>query len=104
MSSDCEVCMTHMWQAAYRMGHQAKMCLQACANAQIHPMHAQSDLGICSRMIYSFVANDSLNGQGRHLSDCTDAQADLGLCCPHMLEDTFLHEAALSMCPCWQKP
>ena len=24
---------------------------------------------------------------------CADVQADLGLHCPHMLEDTFLHDA-----------
>ena len=25
---------------------------------------------------------------------CMDGQADLGLCCPHMLKDMFLHAAA----------
>ena len=29
-----------------------------------------------------------------------DAQADLGLHCPHMLEDTFLHGAAHVVFPC----
>ena len=29
-------------------------------------------------------------------SDCADAQADLGFCCPHMPEDTFSHGAARS--------
>ena len=43
---------------------------------------------------YSFVSNDSVCGQRMPWSDCADAQADLGLRCPYMPEDTFSHGAA----------
>ena len=46
---------------------------------------------ICSPLIHSIVSNDSVRGKRRPWSDCADAQADLGLRCPHMLEDTFSH-------------
>ena len=59
------------------------------AQIQIHSMHAQSHLGICSPLIYSIVFNDSVSWQRRSWSDCADTQADLGLRCPHMPEDTF---------------
>ena len=39
---------------------------------------------LSSPLIYSVVPNDSVSGQWRPWSDCTDAQADLGLRCPHM--------------------
>ena len=42
----------------------------------------------------STVTIDYISGQRRPRSVCADAQADLGLCCPHMSEDTFLHDAA----------
>ena len=38
--------------------------------------------------------NDSVSGQWRPWSDCTDGQADLGLHCLHMPKDMFLHGAA----------
>ena len=50
---------------------------------------AKYDPGHCSKLICSMVSIDSVNGQWRPWSDCADAQADLGLCCPHMPEDTF---------------
>ena len=42
----------------------------------------------------SVVSNDSVRVQRRPGSDCADAQADLGLRCPQMPEDTFSHGAA----------
>ena len=45
--------------------------------------------GICSALIHSIVSNDSVSGLRRPWSDCADAQADLGLRCLHMLNDTF---------------
>ena len=48
------------------------------------PRCAKSDPGICSPLIHSIVANDSVSGQRRPRSDCADAQADLGLRCPHV--------------------
>ena len=44
--------------------------------------------------IHVIVTNDSVSGQRRPCSDCADAQADLGLSCPHMSEDTFSHDEA----------
>ena len=52
--------------------------------------------GICSSFIHSIVPNDSVNGQRRSESDCADAQADLGIRCPHMPEDRFSHGAPIS--------
>ena len=37
----------------------------------------------------SVVSNDSCDSD-----DCVDAEANLGLCCPHMSEETFSHSAA----------
>ena len=51
-------------------------------------------MGICFPLIHSIVSNDSISRQERHWSDCTDAQTELGLHCPHMPEDTFFHAAA----------
>ena len=47
--------------------------------------------GICSTFIHSVISNDSVNGQWRPWSACADAQADLGLRCPHMPENLFSH-------------
>ena len=53
----------------------------SCACAKYQP-------GLCSPFIHSIVSNVSVSGQWRHWSDCADAQADLGLRCPHMPNDT----------------
>ena len=58
-----------------------------CACAKYH-------LVICLPFIHSVVSNDSVSGQQRPWSECADAQADLGLHCPHMPEDTFSLGAA----------
>ena len=42
----------------------------------------ECQMGLCFLFIHSVVSNDSL------------MQADLGLCCLHMLEDRFPHGAA----------
>ena len=52
------------------------------ACAKYHP-------ALCSQFIHSVVFNISVRGHGRPWSDCMDVQADLGLRCPHMPEDTF---------------
>ena len=54
----------------------------------------KSHPGICSPLKHSKVSNNSVCGQLRPRSDYTDAQADLGLRCPHMPEDTFSYSAA----------
>ena len=59
----------------------------SCTCAMFHP-------GIYSPLKQSIVANDSNCGQRRPWSDCADAQANLGLRCPHMPEDTFSHGTA----------
>ena len=48
-------------------------------------------------LIHFIVFKDSVSGQRRSWSDCADAQADLGLRCPHMPEDTFSHGPARIM-------
>ena len=49
----------------------------SCACTRYHSGH-------CSLLIQSVVSNDSVSRQGRPGSDRADAQADLGLRCPHM--------------------
>ena len=44
-----------------------------------------------------YSVNGSISRQRRPWSDCTDAQADLGLRCLHTLKDMFLHCAAKIM-------
>ena len=48
--------------------------------------------GLCSLFIHSVASNDSLSGSS--CSDCVDAQANLGIRCPHMPEDTLSHNPA----------
>ena len=55
---------------------------QACSKS--HP-------DICSSLIDFIMSNDSVSRQQRPWSDCADAQADLGVRCLHMPDDTFLH-------------
>ena len=57
------------------------------ACAKYHPI-------LCSPFIHSVVSNDSVSELCRPWSDCSDVQADRGLCCPHMSEDRFLHGVA----------
>ena len=59
----------------------------SCACAKYQP-------GLWSPLINSSISNDSLSGQWRPRSACAYAQADLGLRCPHVPEDTFTHGAA----------
>ena len=47
--------------------------------------------GLCSSFIHTVVSNDSVSGQWMPWSDCTDAQANLGLVCLHIPKDTFYH-------------
>ena len=53
---------------------------------------AKSYSGIGS--LLTLLSNASLSGHWRSWSDWAGAQADLGLRCPHMPEDTFSHGAA----------
>ena len=61
----------------------------ACAWEKYHP-------GMFSPFVCIVVSNDSFSEQWRPWSDCADAQADLGLRCPHTPEDTFLQGASQS--------
>ena len=65
-------------------------------NAQIQSSRAcaKPHPGICSALIHSIVSNDSVSRQHKPWSDCADAQADRGLRCPYMPEDTFSHGVA----------
>ena len=47
------------------------------ACAKYHP-------GLCSPLIHSTVSINFISRRGRLWSDCAEAQADLGLRCPHM--------------------
>ena len=76
---------------------QVKRCLLTCAkctDSDSFRTFAKSGPSICSPLIQSIAPNDSLSGQRRPWSDCADAQSDLGLRCPRMLEDTFPYGAA----------
>ena len=75
------------------MGHVSwKSAFEHVLNVDLdHPAHAQS---IIWAFIHSVLSNESVSGQWRPWSVCTDVQADLGFCCPHMPEDGFLHGAA----------
>ena len=64
------------------------------ARADLSHVFWKSHSGICSSLIHFIASNDYVSGQQRPWSDCADAQADLGLGCPHMIEDTFSHSAA----------
>ena len=72
---------------------QTKTVFEHAQNVRIHIILRMRKVsaGICSPLIHSVVSNDSGSGQRRPWSDCADAQADLGLRCPHMLEDMFSH-------------
>ena len=77
------------------MGHsKRKDYFEQAQNAQIHIYSAHAYSDICSPLMHSIVSNDYISGQWRPWSDCADARSDLGLRCPHMLEDTFSHGAA----------
>ena len=78
----------------YMVRAKENWCLRICAkykDADLSRACVKSHPGICFPFIYSVVSNESVSGQRRPWSDCADAQADLGLCCPHMPEGTFSH-------------
>ena len=54
----------------------------SCACAKYHP-------ALWSSSFYSAISKYSVSRKQRAWSDCVDAQAELGLRCPHMSEDTF---------------
>ena len=70
---------------------QAKKCFRTCAKIQINLRMRKVSSGLYSPFIHSVVSNDSVSGKRMLWSDCADAQAGLGLRCPHMPEDTFSH-------------
>ena len=70
----------------------AKKCLRTCADSD-HPAHAGNIIFGPLLSIHSLVSNDSVRRQWKPWSDCADAHDDLGLRCPHMLEDMFSHLA-----------
>ena len=68
------------------------MYSNTCTDLDSYRACAKSHSGICSPLIHSVVSNYSVSGEPRPWSDCADAHADQGLCCPHGPEDKFLHE------------
>ena len=76
------------------LGRQAKMCPQSYTKCTFIPSMRKVSFGIFSQLIHSIVLNDSVRGQRRPRSTCANAQADLGLCYPHMPEDMFMYGTA----------
>ena len=68
-----------------------KKCLQTCVKFRFRSSCtcAKNNLGLCSPFIHSVVSNDSVSIQWRAWSECTYAQAYLGLHCPQILEATL---------------
>ena len=88
------LCLTVLIKALHTLSglHKAKQSLQTCAKCEDSDHPAQSIIHTCAPLIPSIIFNDSVTGQWRSWSDCSDVQADLGLCCPHMPKDAFLHD------------
>ena len=92
----------------YHLTMLSKKCLRKCTKCAVRSSYpcAIYHLSLCSPFIHFVVSNDLISGQSRPWSDCTDVQADLGLRCPHMPEDTFLlgvaHIILLHACQ-WRK-
>ena len=66
-----------------------KMCRlrSSCTYSRYH-------LGLYSPFMQFVVSDDYVSGQWRPWSECVNVQADLGLYCPHMPDNMFLHGAA----------
>ena len=79
-SRQTKKCLRELWCAKYTDSYSSN------AFAKFQP-------GICSPLIHSIMSIDYASGQRRPWSDCVDTQVDLGIRCPHMLEDTFTHGA-----------
>ena len=80
-----------IWRDTWNRSHHVKKCLWACKNVRSHILHMRK---VSSRPLLSTdtfcISNDSVCEQGRSWPDCMDVQADLGLGCPHVLEDVFV--------------
>ena len=77
------------------------MCLRTCAigtDSDSSHACAKSPTGISFLLIQYMVFSDSVNGKRWPWSDCANAQADLGLRCPHLPDDTFSHGATQLFC------
>ena len=77
---------TIIWASLAKRG--LRTCAK-CTDTDLSYACAKSHPDICSPLIHSIVSNDSVSGQRRPWSDCADAQADLGIRCPHMPETSF---------------
>ena len=77
-----------MRKSAFERAQKIRRFRSSWAYAKYHP-------SLCYPFIYSVVSNNTVSGPRRSWSACADAQADLGLHCPHMAEDTSSHSAAL---------
>ena len=75
----------HLWPVLYP---------KPCYNEQCYKEVVVYHQGLCSPFIHSVISNYSVRGQWRPWSACKDAEADLGLGCPNMPKDIFLHGAA----------
>ena len=66
-----------------------KKCLRACTKLQMQIILHSTTCHQRLCYIHSVVSNVSVSGQWMLWLDCTDAQADLGLCCLHIPKDVF---------------
>ena len=80
----------YKWAASSKKGPSSMLRMRgftsSCTCAKSHP-------GICSPL-KRIIANDFVCEQQRPWLDCADAQADLGLRCSYVPEDTFWHGEA----------
>ena len=72
--------------------HQAKNAQNVRKHTILHMRRFSSGHLLSIETFFSLQC--SIFGQQRPWSDCADAQADLGLRCPHMPEYTFSHDEA----------
>ena len=75
---------------------QAKKCLRTCAKCADSDHRAHVQCIIWAYAFHSYILHCEwfCKRTEKAWSDCADAQADQGLPCPHLLEDTFTHGAA----------
>ena len=94
-----------MWESLFSLQWATEQCIwaapskksvfeysQKCTHSDSFHACSQFHPGICSPLTHYLMSNDSISGQRRLWSECVEA--DLGLRCSHMPEDTFSHGAA----------
>ena len=92
-----------LWRALFRLAInisirpcQAKTCPSMWKMRRFSSSYACAEYHLCiwSPFMQIVLSYDSVSGQWRLWLDCVESQANLGLRCSHMTEDTFSHGAA----------